>query len=122
MTEHVKIGEFTKDVINILMLDIEAGTPIYLGESNRKHMESRHPKEYKKYGGRLEKILSEPDYVGLRSDGTVEYIKAYGVHIKVAVRVASVGDYYARTLYRVDSRTANRLIEAGEWKTINTLE
>jgi len=121
LTERTQIGEFSKSVIETLSLNIAVGTPIYLGESNRKHMEKSHPSDFKKYGNRLERIISEPDYVGLRDDGSIEYVKTFGMHIKVAVRITSGGDYYARTLYHVDGNVAKRLVASNEWKSIKPL-
>ena len=117
-----QVGEFTEDVIRLLSLDIKAGTPIYLGASNLEHMQKSHPRDFKKYGSRLEKILSDPDYIGARDDGTIEYIKAFGMHIKVAVRVAQSGEYFARTLYYVDGNMAKRLVSAGAWKSTKAID
>jgi len=118
----IQIGEFSEYVIRRLSLSIEAGTPIYLGKSNLKHMQKAHPKDFKKYGTRLKRILSEPDYVGIRDDGSIEYIKAFGMHIKVAVRVTLGGEYFARTLYHVDGTMAKRLISAGAWISTKTID
>ena len=117
--ENVKIGEFTKTVINLLDLKVEAGTPIYIGSSNLLHMQKHHPSDFKKYWKRLERIIAEPDYVGVRDDGSVEYIKIFGLHIKVAVRVSGDGLYYARSLYHVDRGPADRLITTGQWKSLD---
>jgi len=114
-SEQIQVGEFSENVVRLLTLAVEAGTPIFLGKSNLKHMQNTHPRDFKKYGSRLKRILSEPDYIGIRSDGTIEYIKAFGMHIKVAVRVTLVGEYFARTLYHVDGNAAKRLISAGNW-------
>jgi hypothetical protein len=112
-----QVGEFTAAVVETLGLEIGAGTPIFVGESNIKHMEQAHPKDFKKYGKRLGRILSEPDYVGKRND-SVEFIKSFGMYVKIAVRVTTAGDFYARTLYHVDDNAAKRLIKDGEWKPL----
>ena len=117
-----QIGEISQRVIDLLQLDIEAGTPIYIGDSNLKHMRKSHPKDFKKYGSRLERILSEPDYVGLYDDNSIEYIKAFGMYIKVAVRITQGGEYYARTLYHVDDKAARRLIKADKWKPVKSID
>lgn len=119
-TERVQVGEFSKTVVEILKLDVEVGTPIFIGESNRRHMEQSHPKDFKKYGSRLARVISAPDYVGVRDDGTVEYIKAFGVHIKIAVRVSKGGDYYARSLYHIDDKAAKHLVAVGAWKSVTS--
>jgi hypothetical protein len=118
ISERTKIGEFTQTVIDTLSLELEAGTPIYIGESNLRHMKLQHPKDFKKYGGKLERILANPDYVGKMDDGSVEYVKKFGLFIKIAVRITGGGDYYARTLYHVDDKFAKRLLQSGKWKSI----
>jgi hypothetical protein len=44
------------------------------------------------------------------------------MHIKVAVRVAQSGEYFARTLYRVDGNMAKRLVSAGAWKSTKAID
>ena len=45
-----QIGSFSSHIINILGLEIEAGTPIYISDSNIAHMKSSHPDDFIKYG------------------------------------------------------------------------
>ena len=109
-----KIGEISLEIINLLNLGIPAGTPIYIGESNRRHMKSRHPRDYEKYYTRLSKIISEPDYAGINpSDGSIEIIKEFGKYIKVAVRIANDGEYYARSLYEINSKRVANFVKDG---------
>jgi len=73
-----KIGEFSLEVLELLKLDIPAGTAIYIGESNHKHMKNRHPQDYKNYIGRIDKIIANPDFVGIiEEDGSIEFIKIF---------------------------------------------
>ena len=116
--ERTQVGTISEAVIRTLSLNVPEGTPIYFGESNRRHMANTHPKDWEKYGERLERILANPDFVGLHPDGSIEYVVAFGVHIKVAVRVSTGGDYYARSLYHVDSGPAKRFIASGKWKRL----
>jgi hypothetical protein len=120
LTEREQVGEFTAAVVETLGLDIEIGTPIFVGESNRKHMKESHPKIYEKYGARITRIINEPDYVGKRSDDTIEFIKMFGMYIKIAVRVTVAGDFYARTIFHKDKKAAERLIKSGEWKPLKS--
>ena len=59
-----KIGNFSAHIIEILELDIPVGTPIYIADSNIKHMKTSHPDDFKKYGAELNNIIASPDYVG----------------------------------------------------------
>jgi hypothetical protein len=117
-----KVGAFSGEVIKILGLNVTQGTPIYLGDKNRLHMEKRHRRDFEKYGKRLQRIIAEPDYVGLHKDGSIEYIKSWGRYVKIAVRVAGDGAYYARTLYHVETKLSEELIKAGRWKPLTKTE
>ena len=86
-----KIGSFSKNVIELLQLDIAAGTPIYIGSSNVEHIKSRHPYEYEKYFSHISNIISAPSYVGKNpSDESITFVKFFqtgGEYVRVAVRV-----------------------------------
>jgi len=108
------IGVLTQQVIDILELDFEAETPIYIGELNIEHMERNHPKDYKKYGRKIGRILAEPDYVGLNDkDESIEYIKSFGLFIKVAVRVSNSGALFVRSLYHVSDKQISLWVDTG---------
>lgn len=114
-----KIGEFSLQIVQTLNLDISAGTAIYISESNRCHMKNRHPWEYEKYHSRLSKILSAPDYVGInKSDGSIEMIKIFSRYIKVAVRIANDGEYYARSIYEGGRSRVENSLKNGQLKLL----
>lgn len=112
-----QIGIITEDVIQILGLNIPANTPVFIGDSNYSHMERAHPDEFYLYGDRIDLIIRKPDYIGLSpSDGSIEYIKEFRTNndlIKLAVRVSPSGDYYARTLYAINSKHIENAIQKG---------
>jgi hypothetical protein len=110
-----KIGEFSVAVVELLALDIPAGTEIYIGETNLQHMERRHPREYAKYYSRINKIIETPDFVGINpSDGSIEFIKSFGKYVKVAVRIALDGEYYARSLYSISAKRVLDFVKDGK--------
>ena len=114
-----KIGEFSKAIIETLNLEIPLGTAIYIGESNRRHMKSSHPRDYEKYHNRLSKILLSPDYAGInQSDGSIEIIKIFSNYVKVAVRIANDGEYYARSIYEVGKSRIDNSLKSGQLKQI----
>ena len=43
------IAYIRQEIINLLALDMEVNTPIYMGDSNREHIRRRHPYEYERY-------------------------------------------------------------------------
>jgi len=59
-----QVGVVAAQVIKVLGLDIEPGTPIYLGDTNIAHMVAEHGQEYRLYGRYIEDIILHPTYVG----------------------------------------------------------
>lgn len=43
-----EIGKITKNVIDILGLNIKENTPIFIGDNNIQHIKTRHLEDYKK--------------------------------------------------------------------------
>jgi hypothetical protein len=118
-----KIGEFSLEVIEVLNLDIVAGTAIYIGETNIKHMKEQHQSDFERYFNRLPRILSKPDYVGINpSDNSIEFIKEFGRYVKLAVRIAGDGEYYARSLYIINSKRVANFIKDGKLFAIDKKE
>ena len=39
----IKVGDISQRVIDLLQLDVEVGTPIYISPSNIEHMINTHP-------------------------------------------------------------------------------
>ena len=115
MTE--KIGEISSEVIELLELPLDGVTPIYIGATNIAHMARTHSYEFNRYYNRLPLIISTADYVRLKKDdNSIEYIKLFGRYIKLAVRVAGDGNYYARSLYFIESNRVNNLLRKGYLK------
>jgi len=114
-----KVGEISEEVKNILGLSVDVGMPIYIGPSNIVHMEQEHPGVYRKYFHRLSEMLSSPDYVGVNSkDGSIEYIKAMGQYLKIAVRISSDGFLFVRSMYPITRNTVLKRERAGALKRL----
>lgn len=95
-----KVGEIDAETVRLLALGIRPGTPIYLGETNYKHMETSHPDAFGKYFCYLEDILASPDYVNRNPrDGSIKYIKRINEYVVVGVRVSTRGTAFARTIF-----------------------
>lgn len=114
------VGTISDRVSHVLGLNIETGTPIYLGESNIQHMLQRHPADYQKYGDKIPEILANPDYVGTNpTDSSIEYVKEFLInheYVKVAVRISGTGKYFARSLYVLNKNRVRNFIEKGTLK------
>ena len=118
-----KIGEISQEVKTVLQLDLEAGTPIYLGPTNIEHMEREHPVEYGRFYKHIPKIIAEPDFVGQNpKDGSIEYIKTFstsvGKYLKLAVRISNDNFLFARSLYEILERTVKQRAEKGMLKPL----
>ena len=117
-----KIGKFSEEVITVLNISITPGTPIYISASNLTHMAKSHPADYLKYGKDIPDIISMPDYVGINpSDGSIEYVREYqkGTEfVKVAVRISMGGNYYVRSIYRLEDNRTKNYIAKGTLKKI----
>ena len=118
-----KIGAFSAQIIEVLELDIPAGTPIYIADSNIEHMKTSHPNDFEKYGDELKNIISNPDYVGKNvKDDSIEFTKEYcidGEYVKVAVRVSTHSIYYARSMYVLNLKRVKNFIAKGTLKKLD---
>lgn len=118
-----KTGNFSAHIIEILELDIPVGTPIYIADSNIKHMKTSHPDDFKKYGAELNNIIASPDYVGKNAkDDSIEFTKEFcinGEFVKVAVRVSTRNIYYARSLYVLNPNRVKNFIAKGTLKKLD---
>lgn len=121
--EHTQIGIFSQDVINLLNLDIKAGTPIYIGQSNIEHIKKRHPYEYDVYYNKIEDIIAFPDYVGQNpSDKSISFVKLFQLgseYIRVAIRVTPNGTPFVKSLHLLSSYNAERYINHGTLKKLD---
>ena len=113
------VGEISLEVIELLGLELSEKVPIYVGVSNIAHMAKEHSYEFNRFYDKISFIISTADYVRLKkNDGSIEYIKSLGKYIKLAVRVAGDGNYYARSLYFVETDRVENLVEKGELKLL----
>lgn len=118
------IGYISKDVIKTLGLNISPDTPVFIGESNIEHIKNRHPYEFDKYYKDISIIINSPDYVGINpKDDSILFVKLYNVDgedVRVAVKIASGGKYFARTLHSLSTCNAERYLEKGSLKRLDT--
>lgn len=118
-----QIGYFSQDVIDLLNLDVCAGTPIYIGQSNIEHIKNRHPYEFDRYFTNIEEIIAEPDYVGQNpKDQSITYVKLFQLeseYIRIAVRITPKKVAFAKSLHLLSTRNAERYIEHGTLKKLD---
>lgn len=98
-----QIGKITNKIIEILQLDYNEEHPVFIGESNIKHMKEQHPEDFQKYGLYIEAIIANPTYLARNEKKkSIEFIKEYKIDnefVLVAVRVSSKNIHFARTMY-----------------------
>lgn len=99
-----QIGKITKKIIRILGLNYSKEKPIFIGDTNIKHMKDKHPEDFKKYAFKIEEILKNPTYLARNEKKkSIEFIKKYNINKKdyvlVAVRVSSNNIHFVRTMY-----------------------
>lgn len=102
-----KIGELEQKVIDTFGLNMTAGTPILCGAANIKHMQTKHPADFEKYGSMIDEIIAAPDYICKHPQkDSIEYVKVFknenNEHVLVAVRASGKGVLFARTLFVMD--------------------
>ena len=125
-SEAVIVGEISAQVKKILELDLAAGTPIYIGPTNIKHIEQEHPFEFERFFERLPQIIATPDFVGVnQKDGSIEYIKAFpttgGKYLKLAVRISKDNYLFVRSLYEIFERTVRIREKKGTLKPLTQI-
>jgi len=98
---------------------LSEATPIYIGVTNIAHMASEHEYEFNRFYDKIPFIIETADYVRLKKDdNSIEYVKLLGKHIKLAVRIAGDGDYYARSFYYIKANRVENLVKKGEFKPL----
>ena len=114
-----KIGEISTEVIELLNLPLTEATPIYIGVTNVAHMASNHSYEFNRFYDKIPHIIGAADYVRLKKeDNSIEYVKSFGKYIKLAVRVAGDGNYYARSLFFIETNRVENLLKKGKLKVL----
>lgn len=111
------VGRLTKKVIDTFKLTLTENQPILCGETNKKHMEEEHPKDYLIYGNKIEEIINNPDFIAKhpKKNSAIEYIKVFkdieNNHVLVAVRASGKGVLFARTLFVMDPEKVSKYYE-----------
>ena len=119
MIDNIEVGEISLEVIKLLGLSLSESVPIYVGTTNIAHMAKDHSYEFNRFYDRIPFIISNADYVRLKEDdGSIEYIKSFGKYVKLAVRIAGDGNYYARSLFFIETNRVENLIQKGELKKL----
>ena len=120
---HVVIGNISSAVASAVNHPEYSGKPVILGDDNITHMKNFHPEDYRKYGNRINEIISTPDYVGInKKDESIEFVKEYyinGNYVKLAVRASAKGTFFARSLYTLNRNRVEDFVKKGTLIQLN---
>ena len=110
-----RIGQLAQEVIDMLKLDLPAGTPIMIGDGNVRHMQNSHPDDYNTFGFMIEEIIASPDYVTINpGDGSIRYVKRVSAIIHVGVRASGSNKLFARTLFKISEEKLQLYAASGK--------
>lgn len=124
-SKNIKIGELTDEVINLLGLDLKPQNISLWGSRIDEHCE-KHKDEYlsaNNYNQAISKIpliISEPDYVGVRNDGNLQYVKRLNEASMIGIKVlkGKKGGLIFRTIFPVTEAKIQAQVRKGFLKEI----
>ena len=112
-----EIGKITKEIIKILKLNYKNELPIFIGESNIRHIKERHPNDFEKYGNQIKEIIKKPTYLAHNEKKkSIEFIKEYKIDndfVLVVVRVSKNNVNFVRTMYVMNENKVKKYFEHG---------
>lgn len=89
---NIKIGELNKDVIDLLHLDLKPQN-IYIWSTRIEEHCEKHKNEYTSFSNynqaikSIPLIIKEPDYIGIHSNGNLQYIKRLNEISLVGIKI-----------------------------------
>ena len=91
-SKNIKIGELTQDTIDILGLNLKPQNIFIWSPRISEHCEKHKDEyssvqEYDKAIKSIPQIIQNPDYIGLHSNGNIQYIKQIGDISLVGVKI-----------------------------------
>ena len=112
-SRNIKIGELNQDIIDLLHLDLKPQN-IYIWSSRiREHCE-KHKEEYSSpnefYNAvkSIPQIISSPDYVGLHSNGNIQFVKKFNDISLVGIKIIKNNNSLLfRTIYPITEDKLN---------------
>ncbi len=123
--ETAKIGTIKKEIIDILGLNLKYDTPIYIGESNYRHILEKHKSDFIKFGVYIDNIIENPDFVGINpKDKSIEYVKEFKIEdefVKVAIRVSGKGNYFVKSMYSIPEYKVKKFLHIKRFKKLTNL-
>lgn len=122
-SKNIKIGELSADVINTLGLDLNpqniyVWTPRIQEHCEKHKLEYSSPESYYSAIKSIPDIIKNPDYVGLHSNGNLQYIKKIDDISLVGVKLVKQSGLLFRTIYPITEDKLNYYIKTNKIKKI----
>ena len=118
MSKQQKISQINQNINHILNTNLPL-FPIYQSAGLKQHIESRHP-DCIEYLNKTKEIIEKPDYIGVKSDNALEFIKILDKNIMVAVKLDASKDYfYVASIYDVTNDKIQRRLRKGLIKKLS---
>lgn len=119
-SKNIKIGELSREVINILNLDLNPQNINIWSARIQEHCE-KHKQDYSSPAAYYQAvksiplILKEPDYVGLHKNGNIQYVKKLNDISLVGIQVLKgSGNLLFRTIFPISEIKLNNSIKSGK--------
>lgn len=119
-SKNIKIGELSKDVIDILELDLNPQNINIWSTRIQEHCEKHKddyssPSAYNQAVKSIPLILKEPDYVGLHKNGNIQYVKRLDDISLVGIQILKgSGHLLFRTIFPISETKLNNSIKSGK--------
>lgn len=124
-SRNIKIGELNNNVITLLGLDLKPQNINIWSTRIQEHCE-KHKNDYKSpaaYDNAVKSIpliLEQPDYVGIHSNGNIQYIKRLDEISLVGIKIIKDNrGLLFRTIFPITEDKLNRNIKRGKYIPYN---
>lgn len=120
-SSNIKIGELSKEVIDLLHLDLKPQNiniwSTRLEEHCEKHKdEYENPSNYNQAVKSIPLIIREPDYVGIHANGNIQYIKRLNEISLVGIKIIKGNNgLLFRTIFPITEDKLEHNIRIGKY-------
>lgn len=124
-SKNIKIGELSQEIIDILQLDLKPQNintwSTRIAEHCEKHRyEYDNPSNFNQAVSCIPLIIKEPDYVGIHSNGNIQYIKRLNEISLVGIKIVKGnGGLLFRTIFPITEDKLNYNIKIGKFIPLN---
>ena len=119
-SKNIKIGELSKEVIDVLNLNLKPQNiniwPTRIQEHCEKHKNDySSTNAYNQAIKHIPFILKEPDYIGLHKNGNIQYVKKLDDISLIGIQVVrGGGNLLFRTIYPISEIKLKNSIKSGK--------